>query len=71
MKISVSLPESDVEFLDGVSAELGLAGRSAAVQRAIRALQEARLESAYAEAMGEWESDDGSAWDAASSDGIR
>jgi Arc/MetJ-type ribon-helix-helix transcriptional regulator len=70
MKLSVSLPDEDVEFLDALSVELGLAGRSAALQRAVRALRESRLEAAYAAAVEEWASSSVSEWDRVISDGL-
>ena len=48
MKLSVSLPDDDIDFLDGYAREHGIQSRSAAVQRAIRLLRASQLESAYA-----------------------
>lgn len=72
MEFNVSLPGEDVEFLDAISVELelGLAGRSAALQRAVRALRESRLEAAYAAAVEEWASSSVSEWDRVISDGL-
>lgn len=71
MKVSVSLPEEDVVFLDQYAAKAGTGSRSAVVHRAIALLRSAELEEAYAAAWAEWEaSEDATLWDAASGDGI-
>ena len=71
MKISVSLPEEDVEFLDEYARNLGMRSRSAVIQQAVRLLRAAELGPAYAEAWGEWEaSSDADVWDSAVGDGI-
>ena len=71
MKISVSLPEEDVAFLDQYARSVAAGSRSAVVQRAIRLLRAAELEPAYAQAWEEWASSgDAEAWDAATGDGI-
>ena len=71
MKVSVSIPESDVAFLDDYARSHGIASRSAALQRAIRLLKANELSQHYAAAFAEWSSDDeDSAWDAAVADGL-
>jgi Arc/MetJ-type ribon-helix-helix transcriptional regulator len=71
MKVSVSLPEEDVAFLDAYAREHGDSSRSAAVQEAIRLLRGARLAEAYAEAWQEWDSSGEAAlWEGAGSDGV-
>ena len=60
MKVSVSLPEDDVRFLDEFAEHQRLGSRSAALQRAIRLLRTAELGAAYEAAFGEWASDDAS-----------
>lgn len=70
MKISVSLPDEDVEFLDAYAKSLGFRSRSAVVQRAVRLMRAQELGPAYAEAWKEWQaSDDADAWDPAVGDG--
>ncbi|GAA3922008.1 ribbon-helix-helix domain-containing protein [Microbacterium invictum] len=70
-KVSLSLSEKDVAFLDGEALEGRFPTRSAAVQEAVRLLRESRLADAYAEAYGEWNDDaDVTAWDATAADGI-
>jgi Arc/MetJ-type ribon-helix-helix transcriptional regulator len=72
MKLSVSLPDDDVEFLDEYADAKGIASRSAAVHRAIRLLRATELGPAYEDAWTQWEnSDDSELWDAATSDGLR
>jgi Arc/MetJ-type ribon-helix-helix transcriptional regulator len=71
MKLSVSLPESDVALLDEYARTTGLASRSAAVQHAIRLLRHLDLEQDYAGAWGEWESSgEQAAWDRTAGDGL-
>ena len=71
MKLSISVPDEDVDFLDAYAAEHQLAGRSQAIQRAITHLRGSQLEAAYLEAIEEWEaSPDAAAWDKTSGDGL-
>ncbi|MFT4158228.1 MAG: type II toxin-antitoxin system ParD family antitoxin [Microbacterium sp.] len=66
-KISLSVSESDLAFLDAETGSGRYASRSAAVQDAVRLLRESRLADAYAEAYGEGYDPE---WDHADSDGI-
>jgi len=69
MKVSVSLPDQDVEFLDHYAEAQGLPSRSAVLHRAVRLLRGAELAPAYEDAFAEWEgSADAAAWDATASD---
>jgi len=72
MKVSVSLPAEDVEFLDAYAESQGFASRSAAVQKAVRLLRVSELGAAYSDAWSEWV-DDGEAeiWDVTTADGVR
>ncbi|MGY6502474.1 MAG: ribbon-helix-helix domain-containing protein [Acidimicrobiales bacterium] len=71
MKVSVSLPDEDVEYLDDYARSQGLGSRSAALQKAVRMLRASELGSAYEEAWAEWvEGDDAELWDSASADGV-
>lgn len=71
MKVSVSLPDDDIQFLDDYSKASGLASRSAALQKAVRLLRTAELGQAYAAAWEEWfESGDAVARDATVGDGL-
>lgn len=71
MKVSVSLPAEDLEFVDEHARRLGFSSRSAVLHEAIRLLRRAELEDAYERAFSEWESgDDAVVWDSAASDGL-
>jgi len=71
MKISVSLPEDDVAFLDSYAQRVGTPPRSAVVQRAIGLLRAAGLEEEYAAAWDEWDTaEDAVLWTTTLSDGI-
>ncbi len=71
MKISVSLPGEDVEFLDGYARERKLDSRSAALQRAIRLLRAAELGAAYEVAWDDWVREgDSEPWETVISDGL-
>lgn len=72
MKVSVSLPEEDVEFLDAYAAAQGFASRSAVVHRAVRLLKASELGAAYEDAWDEWEtSGEADAWEASTGDGLQ
>ena len=71
MKLSVSLPNEDVEFLDAYARAQGVESRSAVLHRAVRLLRATELTSDYEDAWQEWaESDDAAAWDATARDGL-
>ena len=71
MKVSVSLPAEDVEFLDAYALETEAGSRSAVLQRAVRLLRASRLGDEYAAAWEEWsDSDDAGLWDSVTSDGL-
>lgn len=55
MKVSVSLPDEDVEFLDAYASAQGFSSRSAVVHKAVRLLRGSELDAAYEEAFSEWE----------------
>ena len=70
MKVSVSLPDEDVEFLDAFAKRAG-ASRSAAVHRAVLMLRTSELGDAYADAWDEWDATgEAPVWDAAVADGL-
>ena len=69
MKVSVSVPDDDIEFLDSYVKTHRVASRSAALQRAIRLLRASELTDAYAAAFAEWADDPSTdVWDAATAD---
>jgi Arc/MetJ-type ribon-helix-helix transcriptional regulator len=71
MKLSVSLPGEDVEFLDEYARERGLESRSAAVHRAVRLLRAAELGATYEAAWAEWDTEgQPEAWESTTSDGL-
>lgn len=71
MKLSVSLPDEDVVFLDTYAAEQGLTSRSSVLHQAVRLLRGAELGAAYEESFIEWDaSGESEAWDATAGDGL-
>ena len=72
MKVSVSLPGEDVQFLDDYAREQGLESRSAALHRAVRLLRTAELAGTYEAAWEEWAAeDDRSLWESTTGDGVK
>lgn len=72
MKLSVSLPEEDVEFLDAYAASEGFGSRSAALHSAVRLLRATQLGSAYEEAFSDWERSGAAVeWEITAADGVR
>lgn len=70
MKLSVSLPEDDVEYLDDYARSQGLDSRSAALRKAVRLLRASELGSAYEASWAEWDTGgDADRWDATIADG--
>lgn len=70
MKVSVSLPDEDVGFLDAYAEREGFASRSAVLHKAVRLLRAAELGSAYEDAWDEWAtSDDSALWEPTVADG--
>lgn len=64
MKLSVSLPDEECEYLDKCVDDGEYPSRSAVLLRALRLLRSADLGAMYAEAFTEWrESDEGADWD--------
>jgi Arc/MetJ-type ribon-helix-helix transcriptional regulator len=71
MKVSVSLPGEDVEFLDDYAKKQGYESRSAVVHKAVRLLRATELGAAYEGAWREWtESGEAGIWESSTSDGI-
>ncbi len=71
MKVSVSLPEDDVAFVDQYARRRGSASRSSVIQHAIELLRMSELEDAYADAWDDWErGGDEATWSLATDDGI-
>jgi Arc/MetJ-type ribon-helix-helix transcriptional regulator len=70
VKLSVSLPEDDVEFIDEYATEHRVESRSAVVQRAVSLLRASELGDDYVAAWTEWESSDADLWESAVADGL-
>lgn len=71
MKLSVSLSDDDVAFVDEYSREHAVTSRSAVIQRALELLRAHQLGADYAAAWQEWFDDpDEAAWDATAADGL-
>ena len=71
MKVSVSLPADDIEFLDEYGPAVGAPSRSAVLHRAVQLLRAAALGSDYAQAWGEWEAEGQSeVWESVVGDGL-
>jgi len=71
VKVSVSLPGDDVQFLDDYAKEQGLDSRSAALHRAVRLLRTAELGGTYQAAWQEWAADgEGDLWESTTGDGV-
>ena len=71
MKVSVSLPDEDVEFLDAYASTQGISSRSAALHKAVRLLRASELGPAYEGAWDEWSiGEDGRFWEGTVEDGV-
>ncbi len=71
MKVSVSLPGEDVQFLDEYAREQGLESRSAALHRAVRLLRTAELGGSYEAAWDEWAArGEADPWESTTGDGL-
>jgi Arc/MetJ-type ribon-helix-helix transcriptional regulator len=72
MKVSVSLPGEDVQFLDEYAKEQGLESRSAALRRAVRMLRTAELGGTYEAAWQEWTAEgEAELWGSTTGDGLK
>jgi Arc/MetJ-type ribon-helix-helix transcriptional regulator len=71
MKLSVSLPESDIAFIDEYRARAAAESRSAVIHAAIELLREAELEADYTAAWQEWDAgEDAELWERTAADGL-
>ena len=71
MKLSVSLPDEDVAFVDEYLSRSGLGTRSAVIRRALQLLRRPDLEQDYAAAWQEWASSgEQEAWESITGDGL-
>ncbi len=71
MKLSISLSDEDVSFLDEYARERRIASRSAVLQRAIVQLRASELGEAYTEAWDEWQaSEEAERWESTTANGL-
>ncbi|MFF8030954.1 MULTISPECIES: ribbon-helix-helix domain-containing protein [unclassified Streptomyces] len=71
MKISVSLPQEDVAFVDEYASRTEATSRSSVIHAAIELLRQTQLEQQYVEAFAEWDgSEDARFWDRFAGDGL-
>ncbi len=71
MKVSVSLPEEDVEFLDAYADSQGFASRSAVLHKAVRLLRASGLGAAYEDAWQDWATEgEADLWNVTVDDGL-
>jgi Arc/MetJ-type ribon-helix-helix transcriptional regulator len=71
VKVSVSLPEEDLAYIDEYVRRTGAPSRSSALHQAVTLLRMSEIEGAYASAWEEWQqSEDSELWDATSGDGL-
>ncbi|KIF74436.1 antitoxin [Streptomyces sp. 150FB] len=71
MKISVSLPQEDVSFVDEYAAMTETESRSAVIHAAIELLRASRMEADYAAAFEEWNAgEDAAFWEQTTGDGL-
>jgi Arc/MetJ-type ribon-helix-helix transcriptional regulator len=71
MKLSVSLPDGDVAYLDDYARAQGHKSRSAVLHEAVRALRATELGGAYEDAWETWASTgEAAAWESTASDGL-
>jgi Arc/MetJ-type ribon-helix-helix transcriptional regulator len=71
MKVSVSLPDEDVDFLDAYASSQGYASRSAVVHKAVQLLRTSGLGAAYEDAWEEWAAgDEAAVWEPTANDGF-
>ncbi len=70
MKLSVSIPDEDLAFIDSYATEHDVDSRSAVIHRALTLLRLNGLGDAYAAAWGDWSETDAAEWDATVGDGL-
>lgn len=70
MKLSVSVPDEDIDFIDQYADDHGVESRSGVVQRALSLLRATELGDDYAAAWAEWAASDGELWTAVDADGL-
>ena len=71
MKLSVSIPDDDLEFIDRYASEHAVESRSGVVHRAVSLLRATELGEDYAAAWSEWDESEAEAWEPTVDDGMR
>ena len=69
-KLSVSVSDDDVEFIDQYANDHGVESRSGVVQRALSLLRVTELGADYAAAWSEWDETGEGVWDVTAGDGL-
>lgn len=70
MKLSISLPEEDLVFLDTQASAGHYESRSAVILAAIRLMRDRQHVDSYAAAWDEWDDEGPVDWDTVTSDGL-
>jgi Arc/MetJ-type ribon-helix-helix transcriptional regulator len=71
MKVSVSLPDEDVAYIDEYAGRTGAPSRSSVLHQAVSLLRMSELEAAYESAWTEWQSaEGGQLWGLTDVDGL-
>lgn len=70
MKLSISLAEEEVGFVDAYARSQGIKSRSGVIQTALRLLRTSELADDYASAWTEWDEEGDRTWDRSSRDGL-
>ncbi len=70
MKLSISLPEEEVEFVDAYAHSQAIKSRLGVIQAALRLLRISELADDYDSAWAERDEEDDRTWDRSSPDGL-
>jgi Arc/MetJ-type ribon-helix-helix transcriptional regulator len=70
VKLSVSIADEDVDFIDRYADQHGVATRSGVVQRALSLLRSVELREEYAAAWDEWAGEEADVWETVVADGL-
>jgi Arc/MetJ-type ribon-helix-helix transcriptional regulator len=70
VKLSVSLPEEDIAYLDAYAESQGIGSRSAVLHKAVRVLRASELGAAYEDAWQDWDATEAGAWEQTVADGL-
>ena len=71
VKVSVSLPDEDLAYIDEYVRRTGAPSRSSALHQAVTLLRMSEIEGAYASAWDEWhQSEDSDLWESTAGDGL-